>query len=41
MSKKNKLRLFFYSNFALFVSGSAKILLAPGTGSLSYATDGG
>jgi len=41
MSKKNKLRLFFYSNSALFVDGSAKILFAPGAGYPSYATDCG
>jgi len=30
MTKKNKLRLFFYSNSALFVGGSANILFAQG-----------
>jgi len=37
----NKLRLFFYSNSALFVGGSAKILFAPGARYPSYATDCG
>jgi len=32
MSKKNKLRLFFYSNSALFVGESAKILFVPSVG---------
>jgi len=41
MSKKNKLRLFFYSNSALFAGGSAKILFAPGVGYPSYAIDCG
>jgi len=39
MSKKNKMCLFFYSNSAIFVSGSAKILFAPGAGYPSYAID--
>jgi len=41
MSKKNKLRLFFYLISALFVGRSAKILFVPGAGYPSYATDCG
>jgi len=41
MSKKNKLRVFFYSKSALFVGGSAKILFAPAAEYRSYGTDCG
>jgi len=37
--EKEQMRLFFYSNSALFVGGSAKTLFALSAGYSSYATD--